>query len=840
MGVEIYLKPDSRVEFSDKALETRQGSIIFFKPVLGGQGQDLYVLLENQKLLQIQNVSGHVSNWWDVLLPQSLIHTVEVKDGHPTLTMAIGPLNLLRSKQNPSYTEIDLTDKVLPLLPVVYSKETGKTLNKEEFDALSVDEKRKYQRLELLYETVQAGRLPERLRFEDLYHLALNLQQASKIAQKLGATPADLSKVNSLISMIKLNLSLTPEEFSSPNLYMRFRDVPDANQLTVNLSTDGIKGIQSFGSSGRINLEEFFIPSILHLGGTTADLKIMMGPQGVLQASLDHLESEIKTNDYFKTPRKLGLLQIKSGTLKDGPPVTLDGYEWKPGIHFDSLGTDQYVLQMNLQVNATVTLPLLGDVQVNTPVLFRTTFKREEVEKKDGDKVKKVDVLKLAAGTTLAILPGLDLQWGSPLLGQSVKGTLTITDIAPVLSGKALLTPPSSGFLVKFDAENVVMGPFAGFASPLQSVLGPLHSGEVAVSVPIPKGSDGYYDFDGFKDLPQFESALHFMRRDFTQLDGKLSLLSTKKDEQVNYHFDMSLDRLDETGTKVLDPFIQKGNLNIASRTFSPGSQSMDIDFSANSLWLDPLGMQSPKFNFSFSTNQIENGLIDWSIKSFDFSGNPVSGKPFPAGLFQGPFFIKTLPIKDQNLAIVVDDNNRLVDIKNLKVGFDFQKIVPPGIATNTGGKITSVDVDGRIQGYWSMDTDSFKGKGKIVFQGDKEGDVHLRDGSGNRIEARLNPKDPDRVYEVPLMADTTFTIDRIDGIDEQKERINGHFVLKTLIDFMVLQILGIHWNQHDQVTFEYDHQPYSKKGFDLKIQEFFNQVAQEQKSVPVKKGPTP
>ena len=152
--------------------------------------------------------------------------------------------------------------------------------------------------------------------------------------------------------------------------------------------------------------------------------------------------------------------------------------------------------------------------------------------------------------------------------------------------------------------------------------------------------------------------------------------------------------------------------------------------------------------------------------------------------------------------------------------------MVPPGLSS----KISSVDVDGRIQGHWTLDTESYAGKGKIVFRGDSQGDIFLRDSSGRRIEARLNPQAPDRLYEIPLLADSTWTIDRVDGIDFDRQRINGHFLLTTLIDYMVFQIFGVNWNEHDEVTFEYDHMPYTAKGFDTKIGEFFQQVAEEQK----------
>jgi hypothetical protein len=827
LGVVVLLKEDAKVPLPDIELRTQKNALISFKPILSGEAQDFNFLLENQTLFSTQNVSAHQRAWYDPLIPQTLIQTLSVRDGHPLLTAAVGVLNLFRSRSNPLNTEFDLIDNLLPNLPVAYQEKTGETRTWAEFGALSKEEKRKYHRIEIFYEAARSARLPERIRLHDLYHLIRDLQEASRKAKENGAQPSDFSKLSALISSIQLKIGMIPEQILDPNVYIKFRDAPGANDIQLDLQTDGVMGLQSVLTHGSLRMDEVFLPGIANFGSSQVDFKLSMDSQGQINAVIDHIDSEIRPMGYAKgNPRKIGLIELKTGTIRDGEPTSFKGLSFQPGIRMEGIGNDQHRLQANLNLDMTLAVPLLGEIRLTGPVLIQTNFKKVEVTQTNdaGNSQKETRYLPIPESTVVA-LPGLEIKWGNFLIPSIIKGTLLFTDI-PSLKTPTHLSTVSSGFFGKMQADQIQYGM--------------MEKGDVELSLPINRGSDGLYDISGFRENPQFQTVLQLLKKDKTQIDGEMNLLSEVKDKQKDYKLRVSLEHRDESGMMLLAPLIDKGLFTYSTQNDSSTLNKTQIDFSADSLWLDPVGITSPKFNLGFVENQTENGLLDWTIHSLQVSGNPWGSKGPSQGIFRGPFWIKTLPPKDQNLIVRFDSNERLLDVKNLKVGFDFKQVAIPGLAKATKGALTGLDVDGRVQGFWSMDTESYKGRGQIIFQGDKEGDLHLRDKKGQRIEGRLNPDDPDRLYEIPLLADTTWTIDRIDGVDFDRERINGHFILKTLIDWMAFQAMGIYWNEHDQVEFTFDHLPYTNAGFDRKISEYFQSLSQETKAPKFPKGARP
>src|SRR4029453_658639 len=234
LGLTLFMKNGVTVPLSnDLELRTRENSSISFKPIPSGQGQDFSLLLENQTLFQTENISAHLPRWYDFIIPTNLIQTLAIRDGHPIVTAAVGALNLFRSRSNPLFSEFDILDQVLPQLPVAFHTKTGKTVNLKEFQALDVTEARKYHRIEVLFEAARSGRIPGRLRLDDLYHLVRDFQESSQKAKENGVPPADFSKLAALISSVRLTVGLTPDEVNHPGVYMKFKDMGDLNNVQL-------------------------------------------------------------------------------------------------------------------------------------------------------------------------------------------------------------------------------------------------------------------------------------------------------------------------------------------------------------------------------------------------------------------------------------------------------------------------------------------------------------------------------------------------------------------------------------------------------------------------------
>ena len=810
LGLTLFMKSGATVPLSNGLeLKAHEGASISFKPIPSGSGQDFSLLLENQTLFETKNVSAHLSRWYDFVIPTNLIQTLSIRDGHPIVTAAVGALNLFRSRSNPLFSEFDILDKVLPQLPVAYETKTGKTVTWKEFQDLKTTEARKYHRIEVLFEAARSGRIPGRLRLEDLYHLVRDFQESSRLAKENNVPPADFSKLSALISSISLTVALTPDEVVSPLLFMKFKDADGANAVQLDLATEGVSGIQSLKVHGDLKMEEAFLPSLANLGATDLNFSYEADAKGGSVLTLTKIQSQIKPIDYLKSdPRKLGWIELKEGTIQDGAPVKVQGLDFPSGIRLQESPVGEVKLTLNLNVDAAASLPFLGDVRVKGPLLFMGTFRKVEVETKDskGETHKETE-LRLVPETTFISLNRGEIAWGNSLAPFKVGGNLMLTDM-PTLKKPSLISGTPSGFWGSFTADSILYGLF--------------DKGSLEVSLIHARGSDGLYrPLSSFKEAPQLKAALKIFEKDKSQIVGDADLTTVALGKEKTSILKIGLEHRDETGTRVIDPLIHQGLLTLLKNS-AAAEPRYDLDFGAESIWIDPVGVVKPQIHFGITDHTMDNGGLDWTIHGLSISGNPWSVKRPNRGIFQGPFFVKTLPSKDQELRVRFDPIAENLDLKNIKVALDFKQIVPPGLPEMTRWKISSVDFDGHIHGNWTMDTGTFKGRGYLAFQGDKEGDLHFRGKDGRRVEGRLDPSDPDRLYEIPFLSDSTLAFERMDGIDFDRKRVKAPATLSSLVDWLALQAFGFQWNEHDRTRIRFDYIPYSMEG----LMEYFQDRA--------------
>ncbi|GEM_PF-6116004 len=745
------------------------------------------VPLEGKSFLDLEKVGvgpswlSWGSDWWGPFnglknLFDNFLTKIFVSDGKLFIGEANGGIPFLR---NPQPDQDDLTAVILSLLPVAYDKKTGELISsKREHYSLPKDLEA-YHYIDPLHQMALSGRFPEKLSLTDLYIVARELQKASELrAGQEGPPPSPgPSALDAVISSLAVHLNLNPQLFSDQNLYVRFSNPTDAHGLHLDFQTQGLSAVQSLSALGNLNIEELFIPGILNLGKTRASVQMTGGNGNAFSIILDHLQSEIRPMDYGQdNPRKPGLVEVKEGGVFDGAPTTFQGMEFAPGIRFEILGDGDYLLTANLNIKLKASLPFLGEISFFSPFLFSKRIRTSSEQN-------------LFQNSDLLALPHFKLEWGPQQTPFWV-------------SGNALLTVPNTGGIL----ANLEMN---------ETNLGKFTRGHLEVLATR--------DRENPSGNLSFHSNLSLTRRDGTFVTGGISGYSS---DHLGPSFEsslkISLDHLSAEGN-ILEPLIENGVLGFSIQTNtlqSPPLQTYTGQFTADSIWLDPLwepiGVSSPVLRFSFSEIQNENGVKEWMGHEFQFSGNQVEQEVKRRGIFQGPFSIELSPHPKGVAFVSLNNSHHRADLKNLKIDFDFQKVVPPGLEKSFP-KISSLDAEGRCFASWSTDTESWRGHGNITCRGTPEGDVFFRDLTGERMAAALDPEHRERLYELPPLSNSIFTIHRITGIDTKNEWFNGNFDLKSDIDSLVLKAMGYQLNSYGTVDLPFRELPYTPKGFEIR-----------------------
>ncbi|MBL7684693.1 MAG: hypothetical protein JNK65_01495, partial [Deltaproteobacteria bacterium] len=423
-SIVVYLNPGQEISFDGYKVKTQQGSLVFFNPEFAGQGQNFNLILEGKKLIESQSVSGHSDNAFDALLPKSYIQTIEMKDGHPLLNLAVGPLNLLRSKNNPSYIEYDLMDKITPLLPVAFHLITHETLKLDEYEKLSSNEKKNYQRFTVLYSIAVNKKFPEKIRAEDLFQLYQEFQKPeSSSSEKKVAQKNPL--LDHLVQSLFINIKVLPDKWINENLYIKFNHQKESEGLNFAIRTQGISEINSLESKTKIDLEELFIPHVIDLKNVSGNLEIKIDEQGKTRLSLNNFYSQIGSIDFLKSNlRKIGLVELKEGSIQDGPSISTEKVHYEPGIHIASLEKNTFQFQTNLVIHAKVALPFFGEVEISTQCVGSFQFRKIEIQSENGEKKNSFELIPQTTHFSF-----LNLETKKSPLQKWFKGELQLSDV---------------------------------------------------------------------------------------------------------------------------------------------------------------------------------------------------------------------------------------------------------------------------------------------------------------------------------------------------------------------------------------------------------------------------
>lgn len=762
--------------------------------------------MEGQELLKLQNIQVTPNKWYSSFLPNNLLQEVGIQDGHVFLRAAIGAFNLFRNSSNPSYSNVDLQQYLLPFLPIAYDQNTGKIYLGENYDEITATQNPQIQKITTTSEIYENKQFPQLIKLSEIFQLIQDLAKISELKKKNGETSNEPSNIEKAISSIVFHLNTIPDEIKYPNFYAKFHG--DLNKtFSLRVETQGLQKIEKIDSNGQLNLDEIFIPGILHLERTQADfhLKYLAGQES--QIDLENIHANLKPMDFLKdNPRKLGMLQIKGGEVNDGEAVEYMGFNFPPGIHIQQIGSDTVQLQANLKINMTLFIPFFGDIEIKAPFIFETQIKADPLKLLSNNPDQKI---KFLPQSTVFFMPDFQVQVGKNSQTQLYETNLLITDIPSLEIPSHYYYSTESGFWMSLDI--------------LQASNSPIQKGILEMFLPIKIDNCGSYQLGDLRKDLNLNAFVNLQIQDEQNISGNIDWMNITKEDIFEANLRTTLNRYNTNG-KELKPLAKAFSFNIIE-TSSEGNLQHNVSLDANFLDLGFLELSHPQVNFYSTTSRQADGSLVCTVHDFQIQANKNQSEFKPNGIIQGPFSIKTIKAK-KGLQISFDPNTHRAQLQNLGIRFDVKKITLPGLWESTHHGISGIDLDGLLLGNWDFNTETYAGKGYLALRGDKEGDVHFRGKNGRRLEAVLDPNEPNRYYEIPLLADTRFVIDRIQAVDTKNEQLRGHFHLSTLVDWLALKAVGIQWNEHDEFVFDFDHLPYSKKGYAHKIREFFTYIA--------------
>ncbi|GEM_PF-3464291 len=814
LSMEIFLTPGAGFQVPGYEFQVRPDAKIIFAPQLAGKGEDLSILLENQKLLELHNVRVTPSLWYGNFLPNNWLQEINVKEGHPFLRAVVGALNLFRNIDNPSYSDIDLQEYIFPHLPVAYNTQTGELLNMEEYKSTVSSQGSVLEKMETTYEIVKSNEFPPLIKLSEILNLIQKFIQASELSKKNEKENEEASPLDRFISAIALNLEINPDEIKYPNFYARFNP-HESNPLSLKVTTLGPSKIESVEANGKLTLEELFIPQWVHLQNGEAHIEVSYHANQEATLHIDSLHAYLKPMDYFKEDaRQLGRVQLQSGEIQDGKAIRYFGIDFPPGIHLHQVSSNIVDLQANLELSFRLKLPFLGDIQMSFPLIIQTQLK------KNSEGIFDLASFRPLPRSSLVYLPSLKVEWGNPKNPHSLESDLLLTDI-PELMMPTELGTLQSGFWMSTQIQ--------------QSKGLEIQEGLVEFSLPLLIDAEGNYSLENLISSFQTNSQIHFALKNHQALEGEFKFSRQAYGGVEEMNFFASLAEQDSSGHSSV-PLLEDFNLRYVNQAEGP-DQHTSLSLDARAIFLAFLNLTDSHLDLKYRTLTREDEVKYWGVDYFSFSANQKASPWKARGILRGPFVLRSTSKAAKPFEIEWNPSQHQMKLSNIGIAFNAKKITVPGLAQFTQNGISSLDLDGRLGGHWLFNTDSYAGKGKVVIQGDKEGDIHFRGKNGRRLEAPLNPEEPQRLYEIPLLANTTFVIDQIKRLDLQNEQVKGHFKLSTLVDWLALRPLGIQWNEHDEFVFEFDHLPYSPAGYDNKVREFFRNIALQKVLIKAKGG---
>lgn len=777
---------------SAKDLEISAKGILSQLPGVQAKG----VTIRQGKLLLSVSVANR---FWNAALPLAL--------PFPGAKISPNPLD-------PNVYDVDLTPMLVKKIPVAYDAENRESVSYETYQASTTKTKLKV--LPYFFNIARAGRFPDQLSMNEVYSVVSELRANTDPAKKQ-EDPAQRAILEKLLDKLAVSAQLHPRRLMTKNLYVEFSQDPDQNLFRTDFNLSQLKNWDVLATAP-VRIDRLFSPGIIDVANLKADVGVFLNSDKTSTMSLDDLDVELGHLEYFRTdPDKPGAFALLGGRISSIEDPFNNGLLHRPTISVkgDGNGAD---IELNVRLEAvSLRLPQLGEVtlsgKLEGKVRLVPKFSTESLPSGD---VRETKQWTIEPHSLKFNLSELDIRTQSGIHLQNA--SLEINDANPLASSGFMSKEP--GYLsLRLSFPKIEGGHFSSFT--------------VEGGLPLIKGGDGLYDL---------QETLHDVATQFTmnalKVDGltenwTLDLKGNSFPESASFAARLSGAQFDPLGKlkrKPIENLLVQFNRESYDNTTYYG-----FHMTADRLDFDRLDLSKLRIGFGLNKEELKPGVVRWSVPELDIQANRSGWTK--KGWIRGPIWITSKATSKNPLSVEIDKNTKSLDLKNLNLSFGVTAFSDPKLLKSTNGLITGIDVDGRLQGHWKMNYETFKGQGYLALTGDGQGDIHLRGADGMPL-SKPHPDDPTLLVGTPVLSNTEWVVRRTNGIDFENQWINGQFHLSTMIDPAVARVFGFIFDNNLVLSwqFNHDHLPFTAAGFSRKIDQYLAKKTWEEQAEQPKK----
>lgn len=481
----------------------------------------------------------------------------------------------------------------------------------------------------------------------------------------------------------------------------------------------------------------------------------------------------------FGVNQKTGkaLLTLKDALLLENTHTIIrDQRIFHPGIHISQLDSKTLEITGNLLIDVQAELPILGEIVINTPLVFQLR-------------------LKIQGGTFVPELQHSYLALLDGRITQAQNNQNLFEGIEIVLTDD-----PTSKAPINQIASHTTTYKKENFTLTIRgvSIQDDKHYLDASFLLPmftLPKSENelSYDWYKSFQHLSLFGSLDLTDQKARTELSFKLSPGEFNRDDftdkfntQRNFQLDFDLHFNPHESNKA-DLNIQDGHVEFGLGKSNENDESY-FHFSSQIGQLS-LGSQIKLHDlttiFRLAKLNLSEQVVGLKILEFDLQANKQGRLP-KQGLLRNELHIGLLDAAE-NLEILWSPMKKSLALCGADLLINIQGITISALEKFSKGKVHSIGMDGRIHvDHWVMDLEKLIGEGKIYLSSDTRkdrninpyGDLYFLDRMGNQVKQK---SEHGHSIVVPLFRNTRWTISRLgQRVWEKNEKGKGHFVYKS------------------------------------------------------------
>lgn len=586
------------------------------------------------------------------------------------------------------------------------------------------------------------------------------------------------------------------------------------------------------------DLRDFYVPGLVDLGPSRGNFSLNLDSEGRIEFRGKDIDFRLDSMAYPGV--QLHGARISSG----GPYVDTTGVRWEPGIKA-SLDPNNHFLEVsiNLRVEADLTLPFLGKIQLDAPLLFKTQLKKSAGWKLDpGHTTLLSEHLHLSRPSGRAPLhtdlhltfsdePRLNGRYYRETSSEQPHFNLALTGS---LGDKNNTSIQLDGFLPV--ARNSTGYPWKDYPKQLEwltslKILGPegaRHTSFIQLNT-----------FQPFSPIPYGGEQDFGLRLDLDVLKGERSW---EEEEAILEKYRTDPQFVDR------DWIVDRGFIQFSRVRNSDGKFENQLRASGEELRFGPLVLQGVKVDTLVDQINIVDGFTKLTIPKFSISANPQGSTE---GILRGKVQARLVPCqnegrkqshlcqfpKDQNLGgedgiltLLWNQAERQLTFENLDLELSSMGIQIPKLLEDlqksqrkekylAGEKllrrVDGIGLDGRVKGHFDFNFEDWRGQGDLRILGDRDGDVYFHSQAGYRI----NP---------PLLKKTNWRFRRFDKFLFDKGYALGTFRLFTHANTHSLRKFGYSINYSPEIVMGHKDVMFKPGGIEEATNSYYRKLYRE------------